>query len=60
MLVLHGAELLEERGVDVRGWLNTRKASVQVLILLVSLLVLVFFGIFRAGYISSEFIYKQF
>ena len=53
-------EFFEERGTDVRGWLNARKSSVQVLILLASLLILAFFGIFRSGYISSEFIYGQF
>ena len=60
ILSVHAVEFFEERGTDVRGWLNARKVSVQVLILLVSLLILVFFGIFRSGYISSEFIYGQF
>ena len=60
ILIVHIVEFFEERGTDVRGWLNARKASVQVLILLVSLLILAFFGIFRSGYISSEFIYGQF
>ena len=60
ILSVHAVEFFEERGTDVRGWLNARKVSVQVLILLASLLILVFFGIFRSGYISSEFIYGQF
>ena len=60
ILIVHIVEFFEERGTDVRGWLNARKSSVQVLILLVSLLILAFFGIFRSGYISSEFIYGQF
>ena len=60
ILIVHIVEFFEERGTDVRGWLNARKSSVQVLILLASLLILAFFGIFRSGYISSEFIYGQF
>ena len=60
ILIVHIVEFFEERGTDVRGWLNARKSSVQLLILLVSLLILAFFGIFRSGYISSEFIYGQF
>ena len=60
ILIVHIVEFFEERGTDVCGWLNARKSSVQVLILLVSLLILAFFGIFRSGYISSEFIYGQF
>ena len=49
-----------KRGTDVQAWLNERPALVQLTVLTVSLVVLLLFGIFRAGYISSEFIYKQF
>lgn len=43
-----------------RRGLNERPALMQLTVLTVSLVVLLLFGIFRAGYISSEFIYKQF
>ena len=49
-----------KRGTDVQAWLNERPALMQLTVLTVSLVVLLLFGIFRAGYISSEFIYKQF
>ena len=42
------------------GTINERPALVQLTVLTVSLVILLLFGIFRAGYISSEFIYKQF
>ena len=60
ILLVHTVEFFEERGTDVRGWLNTRKPALQVLLLLLSLLALVWFGVFRSGYLSSEFIYGQF
>ena len=60
ILIVHGVEFFEERGTDVQAWLNERPALVQLTVLTVSLVVLLLFGIFRAGYISSEFIYKQF
>ena len=60
ILIVHAVEFFEERGTDVRGWLNTRNPNVQRLILLGSMLILILFGIFRSGYISSEFIYGQF
>ena len=60
ILIVHAVEFFEERGTDVRGWLNARNPNVQRLILLGSMLILVLFGIFRSGYISSEFIYGQF
>ena len=58
ILIVHGVEFFEERGTDVQAWLNERPALVQLTVLTVSLVVLLLFGIFRAGYISSEFIYK--
>ena len=60
ILIVHGVEFFEERGTDVQTWLNERPALMQLTVLTVSLVVLLLFGIFRAGYISSEFIYKQF
>lgn len=60
ILIVHGVEFFEERGTDVQAWLNERPALMQLTVLTVSLVVLLLFGIFRAGYISSEFIYKQF
>ena len=60
ILIVHGVEFFEERGTDVQAWLNRRPALMQLTVLTVSLVVLLLFGIFRAGYISSEFIYKQF
>ena len=51
---------IRDSGTDVQAWLNERPALVQLTVLTVSLVVLLLFGIFRAGYISSEFIYKQF
>ena len=38
----------------MQAWLNERPALVQLTVLTVSLVVLLLFGIFRAGYISSE------
>ena len=53
-------ECFQERGVGIRQSLEQKSAFVQWLAMAVPLVVLLLFGIFRAGYISSEFIYKQF
>ena len=60
ILIVHTVEFFEERGTDVPAALNRKPAAVQTLVLAVSLLALVWFGVFRSGYISSEFIYGQF
>ena len=60
VLLVHSVEFCEERGTDVRARLNAARPLLQLLVLAVSLLALLWFGVFRSGYISSEFIYKQF
>ncbi len=53
-------EFFQERGVQVRESLSRRSGPLQWLALAAMLAVLAALGIFRAGYISSEFIYGQF
>lgn len=53
-------ELYQERGGKVRKALERQNAFVQWLCILLSLLVLLVFGLLRDPAISSEFIYKQF
>lgn len=60
MAVVLGVEFYQERGGHVRETLEKKSGFVQWLALTALLVVLVLFGIFRAGYISSEFIYTQF
>ena len=58
--VVETVELLQERGVHIRERLAGCRGFVQWLALAALLTALLVFGIFRAGYISSEFIYGQF
>ncbi len=59
MLIL-GIGYLKEKGVHIRKNLEERSMPVQWLVLLAGLAVIAFLGIYREGYIASEFIYKQF
>ena len=60
ILAVNGVEFYQERGGHVREALARKSAFVQWLAIAVPLVILVVFGIFRAGYIASEFIYGQF
>lgn len=60
MAAVLALEWFQERGGHVREALEKRSGFVQWLAVAVPLAVLLLFGVFRAGYISSEFIYKQF
>ena len=60
MAVVLVLEWFQERGVEIRRSLERKHGFVQWLTLATLLAVILLFGIFRAGYISSEFIYKQF
>lgn len=60
MAAVLALEWFQERGGHVREALERRSGFVQWLAVAVPLAVLLLFGVFRAGYISSEFIYKQF
>ncbi len=58
--VLVAVEFYQERGGHVRETLARQRPLVQWLAIVVPLLVIVAFGVFRTGYISSAFIYGQF
>lgn len=51
---------LEEKGYDIRKSLEKQHGLIQFTALFSILAVLIMFGIYREGYIASEFIYKQF
>ncbi len=54
-------ELYQElSGKQFRSWLERRCSFIQWIFVAAPLLLLLFFGILRAGYISAEFIYKAF
>ncbi len=54
------SELMEEKGKDLSCRLSEKPAYAQFAAILITLFIIVFFGIYRGDYISSEFIYKQF
>ena len=60
LLVMLTAGVVEERGRDVRAELEKCRPVLQVAVIVVMVLALTAFGIYREGYIASEFIYKQF
>ena len=53
-------EFYEERRGSVRDALSKKGAFIQWLGIVIPILVILFFGIMRGSYISSEFIYKQY
>jgi len=59
-LVVLAAGLMEEKGTNIRHALEKKNMFVQWSVLMAGLMAIVFLGIYREGYIASEFIYKQF
>ena len=57
---LKGKYKVDASGGHVRETLARQRPLVQWLAIVVPLLVIVAFGVFRTGYISSAFIYGQF
>ena len=51
---------LKEKGVSIRKTLEQKNMLVQWVVILAGLGVIMFLGIYREGYIASEFIYKQY
>ena len=60
MAVLLAAEWYQEKKGPIRPALEKQTPFVQWLAILIPLVVLFCFGVLRADYISSDFIYKQF
>lgn len=61
LAVLLAFELYEEiKGESVTATLNRKNGGVQFAFLICTVLIILFFGIMRGSYISSEFIYKQY
>lgn len=60
MAAVLALEFFQEQGGHVRETLEKKNGFVQWVALVVPLVVILFFGVFRAGYISSEFIYGNF
>lgn len=58
--VVLAVEIYQERKGSFREWLEDRSPFVQWLFMVIPLLLMFFFGLYRGSYISSEFIYKQF
>ncbi|MFQ7281128.1 MAG: MBOAT family O-acyltransferase [Christensenellales bacterium] len=59
-VLVFAVECFQERGKKIRKTLEQQNFLVQWLCILLPLVALLLFGILRGGYISSEFIYKQF
>lgn len=60
LAVLLVVSILQERGVSIRHSLDQQKGFIQFAVLFGLLLCLVLFGLYREGYIATEFIYAQF
>lgn len=60
LVVMISAGIIEERGMNVRAELERRRPIIQIAAIVVAVVALAFFGIFREGYIASEFIYRQY
>ncbi len=58
VVLIFGA--IEESGIDIRKSLEKKNAFIQFASILICMVVLIVFGIYRGDTISSDFIYKQF
>lgn len=59
-LVILGTGFAQEKGIKIRKTLEQKHWALQWALLMATLAVLVFFGIYRQGFVASEFIYQQF
>lgn len=59
-LYIFVSELMEEKGKTVSERLENKSGIIQFAAIVAAISVIVFLGIYRGDYISSEFIYKQF
>ena len=59
-LVLLTADIMEENNLRVREFIARRHAVLQVIFLAVSLISVVFFGVYRSGYVPAQFLYAGF
>ncbi|MGE5391373.1 MAG: MBOAT family O-acyltransferase [Deltaproteobacteria bacterium] len=60
VIIMVLAGLVEERGLNLRIELEKRRPVIQVATIMAAVVILTIFGLFREGYIASEFIYKQY
>lgn len=59
-LIILGVGFAQEKGTSIRKTLEQKNWAFQWALVMVTLFVLVVFGIYRQGFIASEFIYQQF
>ncbi|MCL1794941.1 MAG: MBOAT family protein [Oscillospiraceae bacterium] len=58
--VLVISDIIEERGIPVRHFIEKRSPVLQVLAIVFALFALLYFGAYRDGYISPQFVYAGF
>lgn len=59
-IILFVIETIQEKQGSLAAFLDRRPAVLQWLVVMAGLLCLLYFGIFREGYIASQFIYQQY
>ena len=59
-IILFVIEAIQEKQGSLAAFLDRRPAVLQWLVVMAGLLCLLYFGIFREGYIASQFIYQQY
>jgi D-alanyl-lipoteichoic acid acyltransferase DltB (MBOAT superfamily) len=60
LIVLIIVETTQERGNDAKKLLDKKSFIIQWIVMMISIVFLLVFGVYRGNYIASEFIYKQF
>ncbi|MCL1835251.1 MAG: MBOAT family protein [Oscillospiraceae bacterium] len=55
--VLIICDIMEERGLKARSFIERRHPALQVLLMVAAIAVLLYYGAFSRGYISAQFIY---
>lgn len=60
IIILLIVDLMGERNIDFRKTLDNKSFIIQYFVMLFSIAVIIFLGFYSKGYISTEFIYKQY
>ncbi len=59
-LALLVIEAICEKGINLREKINGKNGFLQLVVMVVSIVVVLYLGVFRGDYIASEFIYKNY
>ena len=60
ILILLLVDIFHERGIFIRGWINSQGPVFEMLIVIAAVTAIIIFGVYGPGFDASRFIYQQF